>query len=201
MHDHSRPSLGNLVLLVTLLLSVTCCVGGPAGTMGQLHTPGQHVKTGFKFMEKNYLDDAQREFELAIQLDASDSSAHRGLGTVLMIKERYDGAMASMGLALEHSRTAMERARAHMGFIRVLTGRKGDGWVEAMQKHFFAAVADVPDLPEAYYWAGLAYKGGGWWARAEEAFVRVIDMDKECVAEARRELDAVRSLKRGPKKR
>ena len=69
------------MFFAVVMLIVSC---GPKDRIaqGQLDTPEHHAYTGLKLLGEEKYADAQREFELAIQLDAKYSKGYTGIGLV-----------------------------------------------------------------------------------------------------------------------
>lgn len=178
-----------LFLLLSLTLS---CASGTYGTLGLLDTPGQHVRSGFTFINKRYLADAEREFSAALYLDPSFAEAHRGLGLVYLMSGRYGDAFGSLQKALDFSTTDRISAQVHVAFIRLHMGEKGENWLYEATGHFVKAVLNSKNLPDAYYYLGRAYKESGDYAMAVKAFERVLEMNGRLKTEAEWSLEEAR---------
>jgi len=70
-----RRGLGVMLVVICILLSfgvmITSCAKAPRKPEAALDTPEHHVFSGNKLLDKGDYGGAQREFELAIQLDKS----------------------------------------------------------------------------------------------------------------------------------
>ena len=180
-----------LAVFLFIFLFMEGCSQTPRAPEGTLDTPAHHVSSGFKFLQKNYNTDAQREFELALQLDPYYSAAHRGLGLVYAKKKAFDPAFRSMRKARDDASSGEQKALAYVGFMRLYTMGKKSGWLEQVEERFKDALRWKTDLPQAYYYMGIAYRNAGRTTEAEQSFKQVIQFNQALVIEARGELKAL----------
>jgi tetratricopeptide (TPR) repeat protein len=54
----------------------------------------------------------------------------------------------------------------------------------------------MKDKPEAYYYMGLAFKAGGEFEKAKEAFRKVVDIDRDLVGDAKTQLAVIDKIER-----
>jgi tetratricopeptide (TPR) repeat protein len=149
-----------------------------------------------KMLDKSDLDAATREFNLAIELDPKHSPAYQGLGVALGLKKEFSGAFEAMSKASKYSRTKDEESMAYVGFMRLNSLEKKKGWLEEVEAYFHKAVGRVEDLPDAYYYLGLAYKEGHRFGEAEKAFKKVLTINKTFVGQADEQLRLVQKIQR-----
>ena len=169
-------------------LFILGCSQTPRTPEGVLDTPVHHVSSGFKFLQKDYTADAQREFELALQLDPYYSAAHRGLGLVYAKEHKFEPAFDAMRRARDDASSGEQKALAYVGFMRIYTMRKETGWLEQVEERFKDALQWKSDLPQAYFYMGIAYKQADRFTEAESSFNRVIEINQGLVMEAQKEL-------------
>ena len=117
------------------------CSQPPRAPEGILDTPSHHVSSGFKFLQKDYDTDAQREFELALQLDPYYSGAHRGLGLVYGKKKKFEPAFIAMRKARDDASSGEQKALAYVGFMRLYTMRKKNGMAGTGRRTFQGCIA------------------------------------------------------------
>jgi len=186
------------VLSLVIFLSWTLsCASGTYGTLGLLGTPGQHVRSGFTFIEKRYLVDAEREFSSALELEPTFAEAHRGLGLVYLMSGRYKSAVKALGKAIDYSPSDRVTSLVYVAFIRLYTEQKGGMWVNRAVESFAKALLYTRNLPDAYYYMGVAFKAAGDFPLAVEAFERVMETDNPLNPEAEWALKEVkRSMRR-----
>ncbi|MBW2708728.1 MAG: hypothetical protein JRD04_05510 [Deltaproteobacteria bacterium] len=158
---------------------------------GVLDTPAHHVSSGFKFLQKNYNADARREFELALQLDPYHSAAHRGLGLVYGKANDFELAFGAMREARDDAGSDEQKALVYVGFMRLHTMCKKAGWLEQVEKRFKDALKWKSDLPQAYFYMGIAYKDAGRTTDAERSLNQVLKFNQSLVTEAKKELAAL----------
>jgi tetratricopeptide (TPR) repeat protein len=195
-----RAGIGMLKALTTI-----CCLGFILGGCGPrsgqypeatLGTPEHHVFNGFALLRMARTDDAQREFEHALRLDPNCSGAYRGLAWIEGGKGDFTAAFASMTHAKELAKMNEEKALVEVGFIELYTMQKGTGWVERAEQSFNAASSLEEDLPEAYFYLGIAYKEAHRYADAEKAFRKVIWIHGYLLSEAKEELASIQEILR-----
>jgi Tfp pilus assembly protein PilF len=167
------------------------CSPKPRVPENVLDTPEHHVKSGLKLLNKNYLFDAKREFELALQLDPGYSDAHRGLGLTYGRENKFEPALESMRKARDTAETNMQKAMAYVGFMRLYTMEQGDHWLDRVRTMFLNALQNQKDLPDAYFYMGLAYKEANLPSEAGTAFKRVLEINKGLVTESQNELKSL----------
>lgn len=161
----------------------------------ELDSPKHHAQTGFRLMEKRYLDDAKREFELALQNAPRYSLAHRGIGLLYLKRGDFGLASKSLGLAKDYAETKEDKALACVGFMRLYIAQNEKGWLKKGEENFLEALSILKDLPEAHYQMGIAYKQANRFPESEKAFKRVVEINKGLVAQANKELESVQRLK------
>ncbi len=169
-------------------LFVLGCAQAPKSPEDVLDTPAHHVSSGFKFLKKNYDADARREFQLALQLDPYYSAAHRGLGLVYAKEKQFEPAFEAMGKARDDASSGEQKAMAYVGFMRLHTMRKTPGWLNRVAERFQDALRWKSDLPDAYFYMGIAYKDAKRPDEAEQSFKQVIKLNQGLVKEAQKEI-------------
>ena len=183
-----RVPAAMLFCLVGAFLFQQGCGLKPTVLENLLDTPENHVSSGFKLIEKNYLDDARREFELALRLDSRYSPAYRGLGFVYGKTGSYDRAFEAMEKARECARHKEEEAMAYLGIMSLFQSQKAEGWLEHMEDQFISILLIREKLPEAYFRMGVAYRQAERYGAAERAFKAVQGFNMGYVKEAGEEL-------------
>lgn len=190
------------------VLTLLCCMGlflggcGPRSGLypeSTLGTPEHYVFNGFALLRMERPEDAQREFEQALRLDPKCSGAYRGLGWIEGRKGQFSAAFASMSRAKELAGKNEEKALVEVGFMGLYTMQKGPDWVERVEQSFLTACSLEEDLPEAYFYLGMAYKEVHRYSDAEKAFRKVIWIHGSMLSEAKEELDSIqKTLRAGP---
>lgn len=104
-----RPSLHPAHALFALLLAAGCASHGSskvAPATSATTAPARHVDhvaAGNDLMSRNLLDDAEREFRLALEADPNDRGALAGLGQVNVARGQYQQAVTSLERATQIS--------------------------------------------------------------------------------------------------
>ena len=182
---------GTLAASLLAFLFMQGCFQTPRAPEGVLNTPAHHVSSGFKFLQKDYNADARREFDLALQLDPYYSGAHRGLGLVYGKANEFELGFGAMREARDDASSGEQKALAYVGFMRLYTMRKKAGWLEQVEERFKEALRWKSDLPQAYFYMGIAYKHADRITDAEQSLNQVLKLNQSLVAEAKKELTAL----------
>jgi len=114
-----RPSHHPSHVLIALLLAAGCASHGsskvaPATTAAA--APARrvdHVAAGNDLMSRNLLDDAEREYRLALEADPNDRGALAGLGQVNVLRGQYKDALPSLERATQISSQMVGAFRSH----------------------------------------------------------------------------------------
>lgn len=180
-------------LFALALFPLFACTAKPGIPEDLLDTPTHHASSGFKLIRKGYLYDAQREFKLALQLSPHYSPAYRGLGILYGMEQDFERAFKAMQRARDDAEGREDKALACVGFMRLYTMQKGKGWLEDVEANFFDALGSVKDLPEAYYYMGIAYEKAGRIKASKKALEKVLRINKRLVPDA---FEALKRMKK-----
>lgn len=183
-----------LPLLCFWTLSVAGCAPEARRLESVLGSPEHHALNGFKLMDKSRLQDAEREFEWALQLDPEYSPALRGMGLVEGMEGRFGAAFASMERARSSARGEEDKALACVGLLRLHSMQGGAGWLERAENAFSMAQALRSDLPEAYLQMGLAYKKAYRLEDAQRSFQRVLEVEGKLADSAREQIGILQKI-------
>jgi tetratricopeptide (TPR) repeat protein len=199
MKAHLRFTMNMTTPIISALLLLGGCIQDQTRPETVLTSPEHHVINGYKLLDKGMINDADREFQIALQYDPNLSSALRGVGYVDGIKRYFDPAFEAMEQAVSTAHTKLDKAMAYVGLIRLNTLRGEEGWLSQAEKYFSLALSEVKDLPDAYYYMGVAYLEAHRFVQAENAFRKVLEIKKNFVMEAEEQLKKVQNnLRREP---
>lgn len=189
----------HLIIFVFILIGAFLVSCGPKERkpVSQLDTPEHHTYTGIKLMNQGKYNDAQREFELALQLNKKFSKAHAGMGLIKAYRGDFDEAFKYMGKAKKYAETDEDKVFYHVGKLRLYTMAKPDDeWLEDAEEEFEDAVKLDPKASAAYYYMGVAYKFALEFSRSADMFAKVLDLDDQYVSEADTEWKLVQKIQR-----
>jgi Tfp pilus assembly protein PilF len=185
------------------LIAGAFIIGGCAPTVmppiAALDTPEHHVSSGMKLLERDRISDAEREFSFAMELDPQYSPAYRGLALVSAYKGDFVAAFQHMPKAEELAMGKQEKALAYVGFMRLYTQQKAKGWLEEVEKYFEKAtetLSDLPEMPDPFYYMGMAYKEAYRFGDAAGGFKKVLEINKTLMSKADRQLKLVQKIER-----
>ena len=172
------------MLFAAVILIASC---GPKARVAtsQLDTPEHHTYTGLKLLGEEKYADAQREFELAIQLDAKYSKGYTGIGLVKIYTGDFDAALDYLKKGWNKANTDEDRIFVYVSRIRYYTQSKIEKkWLKLAKNQFDDVIKLDPRHAPAYYFMGLAYKAGLDFNMAGQMFTKVLELKSEYVAEA-----------------
>lgn len=199
MKAKGRFRMNITIILISAGLFLGGCVQSQKRPETVLTSPEHHVINGYKLLDKGMTDDAEREFIIALHYDPDLSSALRGMGYVDGIKRSFEPAFEAMERAVLQAHTKHDKAMAYVGLIRLNTMRGEEGWLSQAEEYFSLALSEVNDLPEAYYYMGVAYLEARRFVQAENSFRKVLEIKKAFVPEAEEQLKKVQNnLRREP---
>ena len=148
-------------------------------------------------MDQGKYGDAQREFELALQLNRKFSKAYAGMGLVTAYQGDFKEAFKYMKSAKKYAESDDEKVFYHVGKVRLYTMAKPDDeWLEDAEDEFEDAVKIDPKSSAAYYFMGLAYKVALEFGKAADMFAKVLDLDDKYVREADKDWKLVQKIQR-----
>ena len=183
---------GALVFVIAALIAAGC---GPkaAPSTSVLDTPEYHYNQGLKFMDKEQVDDAMREFQRAVDLDPKSPLGYIGKGLALGTKGDFKPAMENMEKAKGLEKKGIE---ARIGMIRLLSMQRTKGWIKDAESEFKAAADREPNSARLSYYMGMAYKMDLDFDKAAGMFKKVLDLNQEFVGEANTEWALIQKIQR-----
>lgn len=168
-------------LIVVLLVAAGC--SGPKNRKAQseLDTPEYHYNQGIRYIEKNDLTTAKREFELAKSLKAEFAPAYEGLALVDLEQGNNKSAEKNIEKSLDIDD---DWVPAMIAKGRLYTAR--NEYEDAVEE-FEDALDDIGSSKskfdkkqakmDAYYYMGDAYKAWGKYIEAQKSYQKVLDVD------------------------
>ena len=190
-----------LVLTVFCILfafgvMITSCAKPPRKPEAALDTPEHHVFSGNKLLEKGDYAGAQREFELAIQLDKKYSPAYVGMGLVFAYQKNFEKAYENMKKAKSLAQKPDDKVNAHVGMIRLYSLERKEKWINKAEDEFEDAIKINPKSSSAFFYMGKAYKFVFNFDKAGEMFKKVLDINDKYLVEADNEWKVVQKIQR-----
>ena len=187
----------SLLLLFTAVLLLVSC--GPKARVptSQLDTPEHHTYTGLRLLNQEKYADAQREFELAIQLDLKYSKAFTGIALAKTYTGDFNAARENLKLGWKYAKMDDEKLFVYVSRIRYYTQSKLEKkWLVLAKDEFDDAVKLDPKHSPAYYFMGLAYKAALEFNQAGQMFAKVIDLKSDYVSEADTQWNMMQKIQR-----
>ncbi len=196
-----------MAVMVAAMLAISC---GPKAVkpMAEMDTPEHHFFTGMKFLDKAQYQDAQAEFDRALQLSPKFSRAFAGLALIKAYQNDFQGAFKLLDKASYNAETNDEKVFALVGAIRVNTLSKATcmkigvdcmaerGWMDEAKGAFDKATEIDPKSSSAYYYMGLAYKTNLDFVKAGQMFSKVMDLKADLTNEADIQWKIVQDIQR-----
>ncbi len=165
----------------------------------EFDTPAHHVRNGHKLLKSGKIDAALREFNRAKELDPKHSPAYVGLGLVQGVKGEFDNGFKAMKKAQRYADGKEQKVAVHVGYMRLyIMGKEKvkKNWLQEVIARFNNAIGYISDLPEPYFYMGVAYKNSYKFQKAAANFTKVLELDKGFVAEADKEYAIVQKIQR-----
>ncbi len=109
--------------------------------------PAPRLKLGEVLLEQGHLDEARRQFQLALELDAGNARARLGLGRVAYLR-------GDLKEAIEHlasSARAAPRVKATRALLAELYFRQGDRDSAEQERQLMAGLPDTHRWPDPYF--------------------------------------------------
>jgi len=208
---HTRKQAGRYVLLALALLALVFSNGcsKPREAKGVLDTPEHHANVGYDKMDQNRWEDAEREFNLALDLDKKYSPALGGkavveahkaqanMGSEKLRDKSYDAGKSLFKDALSNAADDTQKRLAHVNAIRVHTlTQMPSKWVEEAEDHYNDAVeTDKKEQdPLPHFYMARAYRDGLQLNKALKLYEKVLALDKGKTAEADKEMSVVQNV-------
>jgi hypothetical protein len=187
-----------LLLVVIAVTALTiACAPNVRKPVSEMDTPEHHTFTGLRLIDEAKYSEAEREFEMAIQLAPGYSRAHAGGALVKAYEGNYAAAFEVMKKASKYAKSKEEKVFVHVGLIRLHSlGKLDKDWLNEARGEFEDAVKIDPQSSAAYYFMGLAYKTALDFNQADQMFRQVLDINKEYVKEADGEWNLTQKIQR-----
>jgi tetratricopeptide (TPR) repeat protein len=187
-----------IVVLAMLAIVVYGCGPKAAPSTSVMDTPEYHYNQGLKYLDKDQIDEALKEFDRAIDLAPKAPFGHIGKGLALGKKGEFKQAYDNM----EKGKSYDTGIESHIGMIR-LSGMemvKEQSKVKKLLKQaegeFDDAQKKDPNSAPLYYHMGMCYKVALDFDKAAEMFKKVLDMNKEFTGQANAEWAVIQKIQR-----
>jgi len=185
MRQNRISSVFSFFMFFMAILLVASCGPKTRAPITQLDTPEHHTYTGVRLLSQEKYADAQREFELALQLDAKYSKAYTGIGLVKIYTGDFNAAWDNLKTGWKYAKSDEEKIFVYVSRIRYYTQSKSEKkWLKLAKNEFDDAIKMEPKYAPAYYFMGLAYKEALAFDSAGQMFTKVLDLKSDYVAEA-----------------
>jgi tetratricopeptide (TPR) repeat protein len=186
-----------MIAVLALLFSAAC--SGPKIPRAQLHTPDHHVANGHKLLSKGRVDDARREFEMAMDLERRYAPAYAGLALAAGSTGRFDEAKENLEKAGRYAQGLGQEVEVAVAHIRLYTmGQKAlaENWLTGAQAWFEKASQKGSADPALLYYMGMAHKAAHELDKAKEFFAQVMSAKGRYTAEADHQYSQIQKIER-----
>lgn len=144
-----------------------------------------HVNLGNAFVRRNLLDNAEKEFKAALEINQRDTRAINGLAVIYYNQKNYDEAIRLLEI-LASDKPNEAPFHNNLGVVYMEKGLLDEAIIR-----FNTAVKVAPDYPDAYNNLGLAYKKKGLLKEATQEFEKALQLNPGD-PNARRNLEEVK---------
>ena len=203
-----HPILSILFLTLAVSLAVGCSKT-PREPSGFMDTPGHHFNMGLKLLDRDLPDRAEREFDLALELDEEYPPALAGKALAAAVKGEEDNALDLLDDALDEADDLDEDeaepvTRAWPAALGLAVWTELYMQEEVDRDVFLDEVEDLheealdihPDSAAARYFAAEAYVAALDFDRAESLFAEVLELDRAYVDKARNRWEQIQAVRR-----
>lgn len=200
-----------VVLLLPLLIAafLAGCSSAPREPSGFMDTPGHHFNMGLRLLDRGAPEQAEREFDLALELDDEYPPALAGKGLIMAKQGKADDALDLLDDARdaaddldEDEAPAELRAWPSVIGLRIWTtlyrnhGVERDDYLDEIEDLYEDALDIDPESAAARYYAGEAYIADLDFDRAEELFAEVLDMQRGYEDKVRERWEQIQDVRR-----
>ncbi len=190
-------SLITFCMLFTAIFLLISCGPKPRIPVSQLDTPEHHTYAGLRLFDQAKYVDAQREFELAIQLAPKYSKAYTGVALVKTATGDFSAAWDSLKKGSRYAKADDEKLFLYVSRIRYYTASKLEkNWLNLAKDDFDNAILTDARHAPAYYFMGLAYKAGLEFDSAGKMFAKVLDLKTDYITEADAQWNLIQKIQR-----
>ncbi len=203
--QHSLVMIAGIMIVFSLL----SCAPKARQQVSQLDTPQHHTFTGMRLLNQENFIEAEKSFNLALQLDAKYSQAHAGIGLVKAYQGNFKAGLDAANAAIKHAKTNEDNVFAQVAVIRINTMSRADcmrvgvvckrsvkDWLENSEEAFEKVMAIEPKSSYAHYHMGLCYKTALDFQKAGYMFSKVLDFKGDYVKQADEEWNLIQKIQR-----
>lgn len=198
------PRVLAVMAVAALALALAACGPKARKPSGVMDTPQHHFNMGKSFLDQGRIADAEREFGLALELDAKHAPSMAGQALVLAVQAKDDDALSLSDKAMRQARNekGQERMWPLVYRIRVFTemargGRLSDQkLVMAVREPLDQGKVADSSFSPLYYYAGDAYLQALDFGQAEEQYRKVLDLQTDMLDQASARLELIDKVKR-----
>ncbi len=187
-----------LAVMSFLLFS---CAPKARQSTGVMDNPEHHYLTGMKLVDEGSPDKADREFDLALQLDTDYGPGLAGKGLVMVMQGDMDG-MDLVDKGVRKADSDQEKIWCYTNKLQsVLSLGKSGAYSDSEMIRKGKAVLDKTKLvdseaPAPYYFMGEIYLQALEFRSAEGMYAKVVALDNGYVEQANKRLDLVQKAGR-----
>ncbi len=161
-----------------------------------LDNPQHHYRNGMKFLAKEQLDLAHKEFTLAKELEPEFAPAYVGFALIASHQHKFKAAFDNLDKAGDYAQGKSEKVLVQVGKIRVYSEQRGEDWLEDAEDEFKDGIEIDHKAPSLYYYMGRAHKLGYAFDKAAQDFKMVLEINSDYIIEANAEWKLVQTIQR-----
>ncbi|PID30970.1 MAG: hypothetical protein CR982_00470 [Candidatus Cloacimonadota bacterium] len=195
----------SLLIVFTLLFITACSSPKTRDSKSVLDSPESHIIMGMKLFNQEKYEKAKLEFEDAIKIkwkEKEKAGAYAGLALYYGVKGKKEKAIDNAEKAIDlNDKLPLNYTCFGRTLYLLNKGKEGD-WLEDAVEHFNDAIElakeqrDDKSLAEAYYFRGIAQKGGFDFTNAKLSFSKVVELKNHYATEANKQWEIVQMIER-----
>ncbi len=162
----------------------------------RLSSPQHHVNTGMLLFEKGRLDEAQREFELALKKDSKLVKAYTGLALVNAAKGNKDKALENLRKAESFIQNEEDSIVLNLARIRVAYIAFNPEFLSMAEQAFSQIMQKRPGYPPACFYMGFVYEKAFLFDKALSLFNKVLKSENKLILKAYNEIDKISKIEK-----
>jgi len=155
-------------------------------------SPMHHAENGMAFIDMGFSEDAEREFETALNDNPRFSPALAGKGIYWAMEGVPDVSGGYIELAKQFAVKGNETVFALLASMRVALILEQEGWLDTVSADFNSIMEISPNNDRALYWMGVSLIKAGRTDEARKNLKKVIELEGTYKRDAERYINEMK---------
>lgn len=184
-----------LIFFTFIFFILTACATKNLSLKNKLSSPAHHVEVGMAFFDKGKLDEARREFQLALEMKPKLVAAHVGLALVEGAQGNKEAAWEEIKKAEGLAENKEDKMEVAIGKIRLVYYLYTPEKLPLAKEAFAQAMAIKPGDASSCFYMALVYERAFLFDKALSLLNRVLKSENAYVLQAYNEIDKLTKIK------